>query len=44
MDKLTELEKRVELLEAHMADDKKLDEMIRRLIRDLEAVTDDELR
>jgi len=44
MDKLTELETRVELLEAHMADDKKLDEMIRRLIRDLEAVTDDELR
>ena len=44
MDKLTELEKRVELLEAHWAEESKLDEMIRRLIKDLEAVTDDELR
>jgi len=44
MDKLTELEKRVEVLESHWAEDKKLDEMIRRLIHDLEAVTDDELR
>ena len=44
MDKLTELEKRVEVLESHWAEDKKLDEMIKRIIRDLEGVVDDDLR